>query len=181
MGSDRIEAIGRPAPWIQIRLDVDGKEAPEGEVGEIAIKSWVVMDGYYKDPQLTAEVLKDGWFYTGDLGRRDKEGLYYIVGRKKDMIKVSGQIVFPAEIEEAIHKHPSIREAAVIGVPDALRGEAVKAFVVLKEGADAAEQDLKQFCRQHLAHFKLPQDFVFVGSLPKTRTGKVDKTLLKQR
>ena len=181
LGSDKIESIGRPAPWINMRL-VDDKdhEVAQGEVGEIVLKGWVVMEGYYKDSALTAEVLKDGWFHTGDLGRRDAEGMYYIAGRKKDMIKVSGQIVFPAEIEEAIHKHPLVKEVGVIGVEDPLRGELVRAFVVLKENNALSEQDLKQFCRQHLAHFKLPHKIVFVDSLPKTRTGKVDKTLLKQ-
>lgn len=181
MGSDKIESIGRPAPWIEIRLvDDDNKEVPEGGIGEIVIKSWVVMEGYYKDPALTAEVLKDGWFHTGDLGRRDEEGLYYICGRKKDMIKVSGQIVFPAEIEEVLHKHPDVKEAAVIGVADALRGEVIQAYVVHKDQGAATEQNIKQFCREHLAHFKLPQTVVFVENLPKTRTGKVDKVALKQ-
>ncbi len=181
MGSDKIESIGRPAPWIQIRLvDDAGKEVPAGEVGELVLKSWVVMEGYYKDPALTAEVMKDGWFHTGDLARCDTEGLYYIVGRKKDMIKVSGQIVFPSEIEEALHKHPDVKEAAVVGEADRLRGENVKAFVVLKDGARATDQDLKQFCREHLAHFKLPHTIVFTQTLPKTRSGKVDKVALKQ-
>jgi len=182
LGSDRIESIGRTAPWINIRLvDDDGGEVPAGEVGEIIIKSWVVMEGYYKDQALTAEVLKDGWFYTGDLAKKDKEGMYYIVGRKKDVIKVSGQIVFPSEVEEAIHKHPQVSEAAVIGLPDALRGESIKAFVVLKNHGAASDQELRQFCRQHLAHFKLPHEFVFVNGLPKNRAGKIDKALLKQQ
>jgi long-chain acyl-CoA synthetase len=181
MGSDRIESIGRPAPWIQIRLMDEDREVGVDEVGEIVIKSWVVMDSYYNDPALTAEVLRDGWFYTGDLARCDKEGLYYIVGRKKDMIKVSGQIVFPAEVEEVIHKHASVKEAAVIGVSDALRGESVKAFVVCKEGCPVNEQELKQFCRQHLAHFKLPHTIIFVETLPKIRSGKIDKVALKKQ
>jgi acyl-CoA synthetase (AMP-forming)/AMP-acid ligase II len=182
LGSDRIESIGRTAPWIDIRLvDDKGSEVPEGEVGEITIKSWVVMEGYYKDPELTAEVLKDGWFYTGDLAKKDKEGMYYIVGRKKDMIKVSGQIVFPSEVEEAIHKHPQVCEAAVVGLPDALRGESIKAFVVFKNPGSVSDQELRQFCREHLAHFKLPHEFVFVSDLPKNRAGKVDKVLLKQQ
>jgi acyl-CoA synthetase (AMP-forming)/AMP-acid ligase II len=182
LGSDRIESIGRPAPWIHVKLmDDANKEVPSGEIGEIALKSWVVMDGYYKDPQMTAEVLKDGWFYTGDLGKKDAEGMYYIVGRKKDMIKVSGQLVFPAEVEEAIHKHPSVKEAAVIGTPDSLRGESVRAFVVLKEPGSVSEKDLRQFCREHLAHFKLPSDFSFVDNLPKTASGKIDKVVLKQQ
>jgi acyl-CoA synthetase (AMP-forming)/AMP-acid ligase II len=181
LGSDKIESIGRPAPWIDICLvDDNGKEVPRAEVGELIIKSWVVMDGYYNDPSLTADVLKDGWFHTGDLARRDNEGMYYIVGRKKDMIKVSGQLVFPAEVEEAIHKHPHVKEAAVVGVPDALRGEAVKAFVVLKDEVSVSDRDLRQFCREHLAHFKLPHEFVFIKELPKNRAGKIDKVLLKQ-
>lgn len=182
MGSDQIESIGRPAPWIEVRLvDDDDKDVPEGDTGEIVLKSWVVMDGYYKDEALTKDVLKNGWFHTGDLGRRDKEGMYYICGRKKDMVKVSGQIVFPAEIEEALHKHLSVAEAAVIGVPDKLRGEALKAFIVLKNGAQLAETEARQFCREHLAHFKIPHSFSFVENLPKTRTGKIDKVLLKQQ
>jgi len=181
MGSDKIESIGRPAPWITLKL-VDDEEnvVPEGGVGELTIKSWVVMDGYYKDREMTAEVLRDGWFYTGDLARCDEEGLYYIVGRKKDMIKVSGQLVFPNEIEEAIHKHPVVKEVAVVGVSDALRGETIKAFIVAKEGACVEEQDIKEFCRQHLAHFKLPQSVAVVEALPKTRSGKVDKNALRQ-
>lgn len=181
MGSDKIESIGRPAPWIHIKLvDDEGREVEEGGVGEIAIKSWVVMEGYYKDPALTMDVLKDGWFYTGDLAKKDKDNMYYIVGRKKDMIKVAGEIVFPAEVEEVIHKHPAVSEVAVVGVPDALRGESVKAFVVLKDLKTGSEKELKQFCRQHLAHFKLPQTIVFVESLPKNRAGKIDKVVLKQ-
>lgn len=180
MGSDKIESIGRPAPWIEIKLlGEDNKEVAQGEIGEIAIKSWVVMEGYYKDPALTNEVIVDGWFHTGDLGRRDAEGLYYIVGRKKDMIKVSGQLVFPAEVEEVIHKHPLVKEAAVIGLPDPLRGESVRAFVVLKDHQSITESELRQFCRERIAHFKLPHEFRFVDGLPKTNSGKVDKGALK--
>ena len=182
MGSDRIESIGRPAPWIDVRvIDDNGHEAGQGEVGEIVMKSWVVMEGYYKEPAMTNEVIKDGWFHTGDLGRQDKERMFYIAGRKRDVCKVGGQLVFPSEIEEVIHKHPGVKEAAVVGIADALRGEAIRAFVVFKDGRETAEQDLKQFCRQHLAHFKLPASFVFVKDLPKTRTNKVDKELLKQQ
>jgi len=181
MGSDKIESIGRPAPWIAVKLvDDEGKEVAQGGVGELTLKSWVVMDGYYKDPEMTADVLRDGWFYTGDLARKDDEGLYYIVGRKKDMIKVSGQLVFPYEIEEVLHKHPAVKEAAVVGIPDALRGETIKAFIVVKADAVLEEQEIKQFCRQHLARFKLPQSIAAVEALPKTRTGKVDKNALEQ-
>ncbi|MFH1692274.1 MAG: AMP-binding protein [Candidatus Omnitrophota bacterium] len=182
MGSDRIESIGRPAPWIDVKIvDDDGRQVPQGEVGEIVMKSWVVMEGYYRDPELTGEVIKDGWFHTGDLGKKDEEGMFYIAGRKRDVCKVGGQLVFPSEIEEVVHKHPGVKEVAVVGVADRLRGEAVCAFVVLKDGQQASEQDLKQFCRQHLAHFKLPASFVFMKDLPKTRTNKVDKAVLKQQ
>lgn len=182
MGSDRIESIGRPAPWIEVKIvDDDEKEVKTGEVGEIVIKSWVVMEGYYKESELTKEVLRNGWFHTGDLGRKDNEGMFYIAGRKRDVCKVGGQLVFPAEIEEALHKHPHVKEAAVIGVADALRGEAIRAYVVLKDGETLEEQDLKQFCRQHLAHFKLPANIVFVKDLPKTRTNKIDKAVLKEQ
>ncbi len=181
LGSDKIESIGRPAPWIEVKIvDDEGREVPAGEFGEIILKSWVVMEGYYRDPQMTQEVLRDGWFHTGDLARRDAQGMYYIVGRKKDMIKVSGQLVFPPEVEEALHKHPMVKEVAVIGVPDALRGESIRAYVVAKEGQAPAPQELRQFCREHLAHFKLPHDVVFVAHLPKTTSGKVDKAVLKQ-
>jgi acyl-CoA synthetase (AMP-forming)/AMP-acid ligase II len=181
MGSDKIESIGRPAPWIDVRLvDDGGKIVADGAVGEITLKSWVVMKGYYQDPEMTAEVIKDGWLHTGDLARRDKDGLYYIVGRKRDMIKVSGQLVFPSEVEEVLHKHPRVSEAAVVGVPDSIRGEIVKAFVVSKDKDPLSAQDIKDFCRAHLAHFKMPHDIQFMDALPKNRAGKVDKVSLKQ-
>lgn len=181
MGSKKIESVGRPAPWIEVKVfDDNDKELPRGQVGEIVVRSWVVTDGYYKDPQATAQAMRNGWFHTGDLGRFDKDGDLYIVGRKKEMIKVSGEIVFEPEIETAIHKHPDIIEAAVIGVPDSLRGEAPKAFVVLKEGSVLSKEDLRYFCRQHLAHFKIPRHFEFRISLPKTRAGKIDKEKLRE-
>lgn len=149
--------------------------------GELWIKGEAVMKGYYKEPQLTKEVLtQDGWFRTGDIVRQDEEGLYYIVGRKKEMIKVSGEIVYSPEVEAVLMRHPQVREAAVIGVPDELRGEAVAAFIVLKDGASVSEDDLRQFCRRYLAHFKLPHQINFVDSLPKNRTGKVDKEELRR-
>jgi len=123
--------------------------------------------------------LRNGWFYTGDLGRFDSEGDLYILGRKKEMIKVGGEIVFEPEIEAVIHKHPDIAEVATISVPDKLRGEVPKAFIVLKEGKSLKEEDLRYFCRQHLAHFKIPHYFEFRQELPKNRAGKVDKSKLR--
>ncbi|MFA5144746.1 MAG: class I adenylate-forming enzyme family protein [Candidatus Omnitrophota bacterium] len=181
MGSQKIESVGRPAPWIDVKIfDDSDRELPAGSSGEVVVKSWVVTDGYYKDEALTRQALRNGWFHTGDLGRFDKEGFLYIVGRIKEMIKVGGEIVFEPEVEAALHKHPDVAEAAVIGVPDKLRGEVPKAFVALRQGRGLSEEDLRYFCREHLAHFKIPHYFEFIPQLPKNRTGKVDKEKLRQ-
>jgi len=182
MGSQNIESVGRPAPWIEVKIfDDQSVQLPNGQIGEVAVKSWVVTDGYYKDPQLTAETIRDGWFYTGDLGRIDTQGFLYIVGRKKEMIKVAGEIVFEPEVESVIHKHSQVLEAAVIGVPDKLRGEVPKAFVVIKDNGSLPEEDLRYFLRQHLASFKIPHYFEFCQALPKNRTGKIDKEQLRRK
>ncbi len=181
MGSTKIESVGRPAPWIEVRIfDDSDQERGLGQIGEVVVKSWVVTDGYYKDPALTAQTIRQGWFHTGDLGRIDTEGHLYIVGRKKEMIKVAGEIVFEPEVEAALLKHPDIAEAAVIGVADKMRGEVPKAIIAAKEGKSLSEEELKQFCRQHLAHFKIPHFFEFLPTLPKNRTGKVDKEALRR-
>ncbi|MFA5287280.1 MAG: class I adenylate-forming enzyme family protein [Candidatus Omnitrophota bacterium] len=181
MGSEKIESVGRPAPWIEVKIfDYAGKEVEANQVGEVVVKSWVVTDGYYKDPKLTAEALRNGWFYTGDLGKFDSDGDLFIVGRKKEMIKVGGEIVFEPEVEAAIQKHPDVAEAAVVGALDKLRGEVPKAFVVLKEGKTQTEENLRYFLKQHLAHFKIPHYFEFKDTLPKNRTGKIDKELLRK-
>lgn len=182
MDSDNIASVGKPAPHCRIRIvDEGGHEMPSGEIGEIVISGWVVMDGYYKDPDATRDAKKDGWLYTGDLGRFDREGFLYIAGRKKEMIKVAGQIVYATEVEAALYKNESVAEAAVIGVPDKLRGEAVKAFVVLKEGETVSSEDIRYFAREHLAHFKVPQSIEIREELPKNRMGKVDKALLREQ
>jgi len=182
MGSKNIESVGRPAPWIEVKiLDDNGDELKTGQVGEVAVKSWVVTDGYLKDEELTRQTIRNGWFYTGDLGRFDSEGFLYIVGRKKEMIKVGGEIVFEPEVESVLLKHPDVAEAAVVGVSDKLRGELPKAFLVAKEGKNIPEEDLRFFLRQHLAHFKIPHYFEFCAELPKNRTGKIDKEKLRTR
>lgn len=180
MGSKKIESVGRPAPWIKVKVfDDQDREPAAGEIGEIVVRGWVVTAGYYKQPELTKEAMRSGWFHTGDLGKFDRQGDLYIVGRVKEMIKVAGEIVFEPEVEAALHKHPDIAEAAVIGVSDKLRGEVPKAFVVLKAGSSLNEEELRYFSRQHLAHFKVPHHFEFVDNLPKNRTGKVDKEKLR--
>ncbi|MCM8792464.1 MAG: acyl--CoA ligase [Candidatus Omnitrophica bacterium] len=178
--SEKIESVGKPLPWVEVKIfDENDKEVPVGEVGEIVIRGEQVSEGYYKDKELTQQTIRNGWFHTGDLGRFDEEGDLYIVGRIKEMIKVAGEIVFEPEIEAVIMKHPEVLECAVVGVPDKLRGEVPKAFVVLKKGSKLKDVDLREFCRAHLAHFKIPHYFEFIKSLPKTRSGKIDKAKLR--
>ncbi|MBN1869596.1 MAG: AMP-binding protein [Candidatus Omnitrophica bacterium] len=182
MDSDNIASVGKPAPSCHIAIvDEEDKELPAGEIGEIVISGWVIMDCYYKDPEATAEVKRNGRLYTGDLGKFDEQGFLYIVGRKKEMIKVAGQIVYAPEVEAAFQKNENIAEVAVVGVPDDLRGEAVKAFIVFKEdGMKMSPEELKYFAKEHLAHFKVPQHIEIRTELPKNRTGKIDKTMLKE-
>ncbi len=181
MGSENIESVGRPAPWIQVKIFSDSdQEVSCGQVGEVVVKSWVVTDGYFKDEKLTGETIRNRWFYTGDLGKIDQAGFLYIVGRKKEMIKVGGEIVFEPEVELVLQKHPDITEAAVVGVADKLRGEVPKAFLVAREGKNISEEDLRYFLRQHLAHYKIPHYFEFCSALPKNRTGKINKELLRK-
>jgi long-chain acyl-CoA synthetase len=181
LDNPKIESVGKPAPNCEIQIvDENDNPLPAGDVGEIVIRGWVVMQEYYKDPQATLAAKRGGWFHTGDLGRFDAQGFLYIVGRKKEMIKVAGQIVYAAEVEAALCKHEAVLEAAVIGVADGMRGESVKAFVVLKEGTNIEPLEIKYFAREHLANFKVPQTVEIRSALPKNRTGKIDKELLKQ-
>jgi long-chain acyl-CoA synthetase len=168
-------SIGIPFPDTVAKIvdPTTGEELPTGEIGELAIKGPQVMKGYWNAPEDTAKVLRDGWLQTGDMARMDQEGFFYIMDRMKDIIIASGYNVYPREIEEVLFEHPDIEEAAVMGVPDNYRGETVKAFVVLKEGANVAESELEQYCRQRLAAYKVPHQYEFRASLPKTLAGKV--------
>jgi len=180
MGSEMLESVGKPAPWVEIRIvDENDRQLPCGQIGEIIIKSWVVTKGYYKDEEETRKALRNGWFYTGDLGKFDQEGFLYILGRKKEMIKVSGEIVYATEVESVLAKHPDVKEVAVVGVPDKIRGEVVKAVVVIKDKAKIKEEDIRYFAKEHLAHFKVPHIVEFRDNLPKNRVGKIDKTQLR--
>jgi len=176
----RFGSVGKPVPWVEVKIvDEDGVEVPQGEVGEIIMKGWPITPGYYNQPDLTAQVIKDGWLYTGDLGKFDKDGYLYIVGRKKDVIIVGGLNVYATEVEGVIHKHPKVKEVAVVGVPDKLRGEAVKAVIVPKEGEELTELEIKNFCRENLASYKIPTIIEFRKELPKTGSGKIRKELLR--
>jgi acyl-CoA synthetase (AMP-forming)/AMP-acid ligase II len=137
------------------------------------------MKGYYNNPQATAEVIKNGWFYTGDIGRVDGEGNLFITGRKKDMIIVKGQNIYPGDIESVLSSHPKVAEAAVLAFPDAMRGEVVGAVVSLKDGAVAAEPEIRRFCLEHIANYKVPKQVISLESLPRTAAGQIDKESIR--
>lgn len=155
-----------------------GEKLPPGEIGELAVKGPQVMKGYWNRPEETAETLRDGWLFTGDIGYMDEDGYFYIVDRKKDMIIASGYNIYPREVEEVLYEHPAIAEAVVAGIPDPYRGETVKAYVVLKEGASVTEEELNQFARKHLAAYKVPKYYEFRKELPKTAVGKILRRVL---
>ena len=152
-----------------------------GEVGEIIAKSKTIMVEYWKKPEETREVLVDGWLHTGDMGYYDDKGFIYLVDRKRDMIVSGGENVYPREVEEVLYRHTSIEEAAVIGIPDPYWVERVHAVVVLKKGAEAAEDEIIDFCKSHIAHYKAPKSVEFVDSLPKNPQGKILKRVLRER
>ncbi|HEY4003082.1 MAG TPA: long-chain fatty acid--CoA ligase [Candidatus Xenobia bacterium] len=175
-GARKVGSIGLPLPGQDMRID-----APPGQVGEILVRGPNVMRGYFEDEAATAAVLKDGWLHTGDLGAQDEDGYFTIVGRSKDMIIRGGENIYPKEIEEVLHRHPDVAEAAVIGMPDAVWGETVLAVVVPRAGVP--EASIHAWCEQHLAPFKRPARIVFVAAadLPRTPTGKLQKHLLRLR
>jgi len=152
----------------------------EGERGELIIKGPKVMKGYWENQEETATALRDGWLYTGDIATMDEEGYFYIVGRKKDMIIASGYNVYPIEVEDIIYQHPAVRETCVYGVPDSYRGETVKAAIVLKKGKSVTEQEIREFCVQRLARYKVPRSFEFREQLPKSAVGKILRRILME-
>lgn len=173
----RVGSIGKPIPGVEMKLlqPDSWDEVPEGEVGEIAIKGHNIMKGYYKRPEATEQAIQDGWFRSGDLGRRDEDGWYYIVDRSKDMIIRGGYNVYPREIEEVLLTHPDVSLAAVIGVPHESHGEEIKAFVILNDGATVTSDELVAWGKEQMASYKYPRMVEIVPSLPMTATGKILK------
>ena len=164
-----------------VSLDDGARPLKVGEVGELAVKGPQVMKGYWRQEEETKAVLRDGWFLTGDIAKMDEDGYFYIVDRKKDMVNVGGFKVYPREVEDVLFEHPDIREAGVVGVPDEFSGEAVKAFVVLKDPSKkVSEEEVIEFCRKRLAKFKVPRKVEFVQELPKTLIGKVLRRKLRE-
>jgi long-chain acyl-CoA synthetase len=172
----RVGSIGVPIPGVEMKLIKDDwSDAEPGEIGEIAIKGPNIMKGYYNRPDATAEVIKDGWFRSGDLGRKDQDGFYYIVDRSKDMIIRGGFNVYPREIEEVLMMHPDVSLAAVIGVPHESHGEEIKAVVIRNAGASVTEDELVAWGKEQMAAYKYPRIVEFVDALPMTATGKILK------
>jgi long-chain acyl-CoA synthetase len=183
-GAIKPGSVGRPIPGAEIRItDDDGRALKQGDTGEIWLKGPMIMKGYFNLPDETAKALTaDGFFKTGDLGLIDDEGYLHITGRKKDLIIVAGEKASPREIEEVIHKHPSVKDAAVVGKKDASRGEVVVAFVTPKEGTTIKPEEIREFCRaQGLAQWKCPREVFVENDLPRSPTGKVLKRVLAEK
>ncbi|MFC1920278.1 class I adenylate-forming enzyme family protein [Chloroflexota bacterium] len=178
-GKMEVASVGKALSGWELKIvDNDGKELPVNQSGEIIVRG-PIMKGYYNNPQATAEVIKDGWLYTGDVGRFDEKDNLYITGRKKDTIIVKGQNINPGDIESILLKHPAVAEAVVLGIPDKLRGEVVGAIVSLKEGQTTTEQELRQLCLEQLISYKAPKKILFTDSMPKTVEGMIDKEKLR--
>ena len=176
----KMASAGRVVPRAEVKVvDKNDKELPPGEVGEVIARGPQIMKGYFKNPKATALKIKDGWYYTGDLGRFDEDGYIYILGRADDMIITGGMNVYPSEVENVLLAHEKVAEAAVVGMGESERGQALKAVVVPKVGEEISKRELMRFCRDRLANFKLPKVIEFRDSLPRSRTGKVAKRELK--
>jgi len=174
-------SIGLPIPHVEVSVQDDaGRMLGVKDTGEICVRGGNVMLGYWNRPDETAKAIRNGWLLTGDIGFRDEEGYYFITDRKKDMLLVNGINVYPREIEEVLYQFPGVKEAAVVGWPDARRGEQPVAFVAASEGVTLDEKVLMQFVRQKLADYKVPKRVNFVAALPRNATGKIVKTALRQ-
>lgn len=181
-GIRKAGTVGLPVKDVQVKVvDDDGNTLGVNQDGELCVKGPNVMIGYHNQPDETANTLKDGWLYTGDVARIDEDGYITIVERKKDMLIYRGCNIYPREIEELLYKHPAVKECAVVGIPDLARGEIPKAYVVLNEGISVKESELKKYCADNLARYKVPKMFSFETSLPMTATGKILKKELKKR
>jgi long-chain acyl-CoA synthetase len=175
-------SIGTPVENVEMKVvGPDDAEVADGEWGEICIRGPNVMLGYFNRPAESAEALRGGWFHTGDVGYRDADGFYWLVDRVKDMINAAGFKVWPREVEEVLYAHPAVKECAVVGIPDEVKGEAVAAFVVLQSPASCSEREVEAFCRERMASYKVPRRIHFVDAIPKSPTGKILKRILRDQ
>jgi long-chain acyl-CoA synthetase len=183
LGPHKAGSVGIPLPDTDCKimdLETGEREMPVGEEGELVIRGPQVMQGYWNRPDETAAALRDGWLYSGDIARVDDDGYFYIVDRKKDMIIAGGFNIYPREIDEVLFEHPKVQEAVAVGIPDKYRGETVKAYVVLKDGETATEQEIIDFCRERLTRYKVPTRVEFRPELPKTLVGKILRRALRE-
>jgi long-chain acyl-CoA synthetase len=177
----KVGAIGKAGFNWEARIVNDkGEDVAQGEIGELLVKGNGVMKEYYKNPEKTAETLKDGWLYTGDMAREDSDGFIYLVDRKKDVVITGGENIFPVEVEDIIHKHPKIYDVGVIGIPDERLGEIALAIIDPKPGETLTEEEINQFCEQNLPRYKRPRRIVF-DKVPRNPTGKIEKPRLRQK
>lgn len=177
-GAGKLGSLGKALPgWTLKIVDDNGKELPPNQSGEIIVRG-PIMKGYYNNPQATAKTIRDGWLYTGDIGKVDEDGYLFLLARKKEMIIVKGQNVYPSDVEDVLYTYPKVAEVVVVGIPDELRGEIIRAIISLREGEVATEQEIKRFCLERLASYKVPKQVIFMNSLPKTATGKIHKEAL---
>ena len=177
----RVATVGRVMPHLEVKIvDAAGRTVPVGEAGELCTRGYSVMQGYWADAERTAEAVVDGWMHTGDLATIDAEGFCNIVGRVKDMLIRGGENVYPREVEEFLFRHPAVAQVQVFGVPDERYGEEVCAWIVLKPGAQASEDEIRAFCRGQIAHYKVPRHVRFVAEIPMTVTGKAQKFVMRR-
>ena len=177
----KLGATGRAGFNWEVRVVNDnGEDVAQGEVGEVIIKGNAVMKEYYKNPEKTAETIKDSWLYTGDIARMDSEGFIYVVDRKKDVIDTGGESIFPVELEEVLHSHPKVYDVAVIGIPDERLGEIAAAVIDPKPGDALTEEEISKFCEQNIPRYKRPRRIIF-DKVPRNPTGKIEKTKLRQK
>jgi long-chain acyl-CoA synthetase len=182
-GQTKVGSVGVPVPDTDCRIvdaETGERDVDQGQSGEILLKGPQLTAGYYNQPEETAKAIRDGWFYTGDIGYMDEEGYFHISDRKKDLIIAGGYNIYPAEVEAVLFEHPKVKEAAVIGVPDKRLGETVKAFIVLKDGEIATPEEIIEFCRERMAAYRVPRIVEFRDDLPKSIIGKVLRRELRE-